>query len=277
VADIDAWIDALGLPRQERLLRELVAYARSDARVRFVELCCSVARGVGDELSDLDLGIGIADDAWPDALPDLVGALRTMGETADLLDHQIASWAGVPHRRWFVQYADGSQLDVVAMPASKREGMPAGNVALHDPDGRLATKSAPRPEHASAEQVREWAFEAHIALMNMAKYLRRGSLWEALEQLHEARTMAWRLWAVARDVPFPGFGLTAVLDAPDAGVPSNLERTAARLTEDELRTAGAALLRILADIGPEAATRAGATYPEGMARIAAERWGAHAP
>jgi nucleotide-binding universal stress UspA family protein len=275
LTDTESWIDALGLPRHARLLRALVAFARDDARVRFIELGCSVARGAGDELSDLDVGMGIDDDAWPGALEDLSAALRAMGEPVDVLEHEIGSWAGVPHRRIFVQYADLTQVDLVAMPASKRDGMPAGSVALYDPDCRLAKRSSPRTERATANAVREWVFEAYVALMNLDKYLRRGSHWEALEQLHEARTMVWRLWGVANEVPFPAFGLTAVLDDDGVGVPTGLETTVAGLSEGELRKAGVALLRILADVGPKASANADAVHPDGMAAFVARRWSDH--
>ncbi|HEX2221145.1 MAG TPA: nucleotidyltransferase domain-containing protein [Candidatus Limnocylindria bacterium] len=271
--DTEAWIDSLRLPRHAHLLRELVAYARRDERVRFIELGCSVARGAGDELSDLDLGIGIDDGAWPGALEDLADGLRAMGEPVDALEHEIDSWAGVPHRRYFVQFADLTQIDLVAMPASTRDGMPPGSVAVYDADGRLAKRSSSRRQRATADEVREWAFEAHVALMNMDKYLRRRSLWEALEQLHQARTLAWRLWAVARDVPFPVFGLTAVLDQDGVGAPPGLEKSVATLSAGALRQAGAALLRVLTDIGPVACARADAAHPDRMATFVARRWG----
>ena len=272
--DPERWIASLGLPRQERLLRELVSYARSDPRVRFVELCCSVARGVGDELSDLDLGVGIADDAWPHALDDLSAALRGMGEAVDALEHEIGSWAGVPHRRFFVQFADDTQLDLVAMPASRREGLPPGNVALYDVDGRLTKPMSPRQAQPTAADVREWAFEAYVALLNMDKYLRRDSPWEALEQLHAARTLAWKLWAAARGIPFPAFGLTAVLDEDGAQPPPGLEATVAGIADDELRGAGAALLHLLNDIAPQASATVGAGNPDGMAEFVTRRWSA---
>ena len=270
--DAERWIASLGLPRHERLLRELVALARRDERIRFVELGCSVARGAGDELSDLDLGIGIADGEWADALPGLADALRGMGNVVDVLEHEMGSWAGVPHRRFFVQFADSGQLDLVAMPASKREGMPPGSVALYDVDGRLAAPISPRQERASSADVREWAFEAHVAMLNMDKYLRRGSLWEALEQLHNARTLVWRLWAVAEEVPYPAFGLTAVLDEEGGGPPSGLDGTVADLTHASLRAAGHALLRVLGEVAPLACGRADAVYPQPMAAFVVDRW-----
>jgi hypothetical protein len=191
---------------------------------------------------------------------------------ADVLEHEMDSWAGVPHRRYFVQYTDGMQVDLVAMPASQRPGLPPGSVALHDADGRLEMPMEPRQREATAEQVREWAFEAYVALLNMDKYLWRGSLWEALEQLHGARTLAWRLWAVAEGIDFPSFGLTAVLDEPNGGPPTGLDRTVAGLSEHHLRHAGAALVGILDDVGRGAAARAGAVHPDGMADFVNRRW-----
>lgn len=270
--DATEWIDALALPRHAALPRALVEYGAADPAVRFIELCCSVARGAGDELSDLDLGIGIADEEWPMALDRVPTALGRLGPLADLLDHEIASWAGVPHRRYFAQYEDGAQIDLVVMPASRRDGMPEASVALYDPDGRLTRRLVPRQQHADAADVREWVFEALIALLNLDKYLRRGSVWEALEQLHQARTYAWRLWAVTQDVAYPGFGLTAVLDADGVGPPPWLEATVPRLSADELRAAGRALLDVVTDIGPAAASRVGVAYPRPMAELAARRW-----
>ena len=266
------WIESLGLPRHEALLKRLVDHAEREPRIRFVELGCSVARGAGDELSDLDLGIGIADDAWPDALADLGAALRDLGNVVDVLEHEIDSWAGVPHRRFFVQYADGSQVDLVAMLASRRSGLPPGSVALHDADGRLAQPMEPRQRDADPDQVREWAFEGYLALLNMDKYLRRRSLWEALEQLHEARTMTWRLWAVATGIPFPAFGVTTVLDEPESLTPPRLEASVARLSYAELQASGTALLDVLRDVAPRASARVGAVHPDGMAEFVARRW-----
>lgn len=62
------WLASLPLQAHASLLRRLVAEAESETAVRFIELCCSVARGAGDELSGLDLCVGIADQACPRAL-----------------------------------------------------------------------------------------------------------------------------------------------------------------------------------------------------------------
>jgi hypothetical protein len=90
-----------------------------------------------------------------------------------------------------------------------------GAVALHDPDGHLARPFTPRSLQAGPAEVREWAFLGWVALADLAKYLRRASPWEALVRLNSARDHAWRLWAAAHGVAYPGVGLTSVLDAPE--------------------------------------------------------------
>ena len=133
------------------------------------------------------------------------------GEVLDTLTHRMAGWT-TEHRRVFVQYASGLQLDLVVMPAGQRPGLPPGALALYDPDGHFGVLWQPDVFHATPDEVAEWNFGGWIALGKLAKYLRRGSLWEALEQLHSARGSAWRSWAVARGADYPGFGVTSLLD-----------------------------------------------------------------
>lgn len=266
------WLATLTLQGHATLLRRLVAEAEGQPSFRFIELCCSVARGAGDELSDLDLALGIADEDWPGGLPTVASTLTHIGELVDLLDHRIAAWGDRPHRRFFAQYRDGVQVDLVALPASGRPGMPVGSIALYDPDGRLATTLTPSLERVSAEDVREWAFVGWIALANLDKYVRRGSPWEALEQLHDARTYVWRLWAVTRGAPYPAFGLTAVLDQSPPAPLSGLERTVASLELHDLRRAAIALASLLEQTSLSAAEAVGGAHlPEAMRSYVSKR------
>ena len=71
----------------------------------------------------------------------------------------------------------------------------------------------------------EWAFNGWACLADVGKYLRRGSAWEALERLHQARAEYWRLLATSHEVPNPQYGITSLLDfAPDQ-VPARLALT----------------------------------------------------
>ncbi len=145
-----------------------------------------------------------------------------LGDVVDVLSHQLPEWGDRVHRRVFVQYANGVQIDLVAYLATLSRGRPPDTVVLYDPDGRLVEPWTPAVLRADEAMVREWAFLGWVALADLTKYLRRGSLWEALERLHQARTYVWRLWAVAQDVDYPAFGLTGVLDDPDAALPVGL-------------------------------------------------------
>ena len=261
------WLDALppALARQRVVLRRLLAAVERDTRWRFLALSCSVARGAGDADSDLDLALGVADDAWPGALDALPPLLAGLGAVVDALSHQLPEWGDRPHRRVFVQYADGVQIDLIAYPATLSRGRPPDTVVLYDPDGRLAEPWTPSVLRADAATAREWAFLGWVALADLAKYLRRGSLWEALERLHQARTYIWRLWAVAQGVDYPAFGLTGVLDDPDAGVPAGLDATVAALDATDLRRAALAAVALLDATSSAAASRSGAEAPTALA------------
>jgi len=247
------------------VLRRLLAGVREDSRWQFLEISCSVARSAGDRYSDLDLGLGARAEAWPDCLQAIDQLVSPLGEVVDVLHHRIAEWGDRPHQRTFVQYRNGVQLDLVTFPTPPGIGLSPQSIALHDPDGLLRQTVTPGIMLASPTDIRERAFLGWTALADLTKYLRRGSLWEALQRLHEARTQVWRLWAAAQDIPYPLFGLTAVLDEPRAGVPPGIESTVAALELNDLLRAGRACALLLERAGALAATRQHADLPTDMA------------
>ena len=174
---MDPWLEALRsrLPGHAALLDALLAVCRGDDRIRVLELQCSIARGAGDELSDLDLGIGVRDAAWEAVADELPDRLRRFAATVDLLAHTIPEWGDRPHRRLFVQYVDGRQIDLVVRPAGGLNGRVPGAVVLYDPDGRLAEERTVGVATATPEDVRTWEGLGWELLANVAKYLERGS------------------------------------------------------------------------------------------------------
>jgi hypothetical protein len=117
--------------------------------------------------------------------------------------------------RFAVEYENSVQLDLVLMPAARRAGLPTGSVAVVDKDGRLSAAWQPPVEHPPTPAVaREWLMLGWWALGDVAKYLHRESLFEAVERLAEARQQALRLQAAAEGVAFPSFGLVSLLDVP---------------------------------------------------------------
>lgn len=250
------------------LLLRLADAAEQWQPARWLILGCSVARGTGDHLSDLDVGIGIADAELPGALDRLGGLASRVGEVLELLDHTLGE-----HRHLFVQYANGLQLDLLAMPASARKGYVAGEVVLYDADAALGDEIVPRAFQVTGEQVREWSFLGWWALGDLVKYLHRGSLWEARQRLDEARHQAFRLWGIANGVRDATFGLTALLDAPDVGLPRAAEATVAGLDAGELRQGALATAELLAEAERQAVASVAAELPAALAEYVRDRLG----
>jgi hypothetical protein len=86
-----------------------------------------------------------------------------------------------------------------------------------------------------------------------AKYLRRGSLFEAATRLETIREHALRLFAAAQGIRFPDYGLTSLLDYPPGKLPVGLAATYAR-PDDRAALAQAALAA--ADLLERCAARA---------------------
>jgi hypothetical protein len=245
--DVDHWIDSLpsALAVQARLLHVLVAAARADSRWEALELGCSLASGRADAESDLDVGLWHGGARPDDA--EIEAMVRGLGEVVEV---SAQPWGGVP--RWWVQYVDGAQLDLVVASAAERPGRAPGAVVLLDRSGRFAGEFVPAVLHARSGEPRQWLLDGWEALSNVGKYLRRGSLLEAVDQLHRARQRVFQLWAAGERVDYPGFGLTSLLDAESATLPPEVNRTYPAIGPASVAAAACALARLLRIAGRHA-------------------------
>ena len=259
------WIDDLPpeLAGQRALLRGLLALCDADDRISWLVIGCSLARGAGDRLSDLDMAMGIRDEDFEAARPDLRRAVDGLGELVESYYHQLPGLAQA-HERIFAQFADRSQVDLVLFPASVPGGSVPDVVVLYDPDDRLVTAAERKP--VTSGQIREWAFGGWCALADLGKYLRRGSTWEALARLNEARAQLWQLWAVTLDVPDPQYGLTSILDFAPGQVPASFEGTLADLDPGRLLDAARRVAALLHEAGERLPDDQRAALPGAMAR-----------
>lgn len=253
-ADAQLWLESLPkelAPHREVML-ELMREAERDPAIRMLVVGCSLGRGAADELSDVDAMYAVAETAWPAAVRDSAAVVRRAGDVIDM--HQQIIEPGNrelhPYQHTFAQYASGVQLDLVVAVAQERQAPRPDWVVLYDPDGRISGEAKTIP--ATEEQVRRWMHIALVHLSACAKYLTRGSLWEAHAQLDAARAELWRLWAVAERIADPQYGLTAVLDAPDAPMPGNIEATVAGLDRRALRSAAMSCGELLVWTWPRA-------------------------
>jgi hypothetical protein len=273
------WIEELpaGLAAQRDLLRGLLAFSQADPDVKWLVIGCSLARGAGDWLSDIDAAVGVVDEQLPAAFPRARSAVDGLGELVESFHHQLPGLA-LTHERIFVQYADRSQLDLVVYPATVFAGSIPDVIVLYDPEDLLAVPAAVAPDAGAPdtgtpdtgtpvavppEQIREWAFLGWCALADLGKYVRRGSAWEALERLHEARAQLWQLWAAAGGVPQPQHGLTSVLDYA-AALPDGIEETVSGLDVGSLLAAGLRVAELLGEVGGRLGEEQRAVLPLAM-------------
>jgi hypothetical protein len=110
------------------------------------------------------------------------------------------------------------------------------------------------------------------ALSNVAKYVQRSSLFEAVEALQEARTQALRLFAASREVPYPAFGLTSLLDFEPFQVPDRLGATYSTPSHaEDVLDAAWALVDLLTEAADDASDHLGVTLESPWADIATAR------
>lgn len=260
-----AWVEQLPdeMAGHRMLLRSLLSFCEAEESIRWLVIGCSVARGASDYLSDLDMAIGVRDDDFAAALSRINQAVDGLGELVDSYQHQIPDVPGA-HVRIFAQYSDRCQVDLMVFPAS-RGGEPfAGVVALYDPDSMIVTRAHRQPP--TPAQVREWAFHGWCRLADVGKYLRRGSAWEALIQLNNARDELWRLTAAAAGVPDPEFGVISILDFASETIAPSMAATVADLDLARLVSAAQQLANLLDQLGQQLPAEHRAALPEAMAR-----------
>src|SRR6266704_39135 len=89
------WIDELPpeLAGQQALLRGLLALCDADDRIRWLVIGCSLARGAGDRLSDLDMAMGIRDGDFDAARPPPRGGRPRRADRAMSLKDVNAAFA----------------------------------------------------------------------------------------------------------------------------------------------------------------------------------------
>jgi hypothetical protein len=270
-----AWLAGLpdSLAAQRRVMARLLDFCAATPQVTSFSVGCSLGRGAADALSDVDAALGVASAADVGAVESTVAATLRAGALPGLVDLlRDRSPRDDQVSRIFAQFADRTQLDLAIVPQSGIQlGRRPDFVELY---GRAAADPGAGPQDAgeaasayavSGEQVREWAFHGWIELLDIDKYLRRGSLWEAHERLHQVRHHVWMLWAAATGALYPWHGLSQVLDNDPRDLPPGIEATVASLDAADLRRAARVSATLLAEASAAAARAHPADLPQAMA------------
>lgn len=192
-----------------RLVGLLRDWVEATTWCEWLELAGSLGRGAGDELSDVDAGLGFNDTLPYEAgRAETFAAIQTLAPVAEAIIQPYGE--GFDHL--IVQYEDGRQLSLVLFPPRDR-GVPPGSLAVFDRSGQPRPPSTPSMLTADADRLREWAFLAWWSLGDVAKHAGRGKPWRALTALDDARGHVWQLYAAALGVDYPGFGAVSVENA----------------------------------------------------------------
>lgn len=190
--------------------------------------------------------------------------LRDLGLLQDLLHHTPPDEQGRKRHHFIAIYEDNLQLSLMVTPSSWTLGLKPDAVVLYDPDEMLTQPWYPSAKTTTSTQAREWAFLAWLDLTDAAKYLDRGSLWEALDRLEKSRTHAWQLWAIASKLDFATYGVGQVID-DSVAFPPGIENTTASLDAKAIRSACLALADVLELVIESANRELALETPKGMA------------
>jgi hypothetical protein len=275
------WIDALPseLTSHGHALSGLLAHCEATPAILSLSVGCSVGRGAADELSDLDLAVGVlALRGLQGAVPvraveqGIVDFLPQLGSLIDTLRRETAGEEFFV-RTVFAQYDEGLQLDLAVVADSEvRTGEAAPDfVELYRAAEQTDPNRHPPALHATNDQLSEWVFLGWRALLDADKYLRRRSLWEAHARLHQARDNIWRLWAAGHGALYPWHGLSQVLDHDSEMLPPGIQGTVAGLDHDELRRALLATADVLERATEAAEVSAGVSVRSPIAGYARRR------
>jgi hypothetical protein len=202
------------------LVAALSDWARNTDWVDWVEIGGSIGRGAGDELSDVDAGIGVHALAdHPGRIDDARDAIAKFAPVAAALTQPMGDATHL-----ICVYEDGRQISLVVFDEEVRTGLPPQAVATVDKSGRLSRELGQTRWDADEATVREWTFLAWIAIGDAARHRLRDHPWRALKALTDARDHLWQLWAHTHGLPFPMFGAVTVENA-DADLPPGIEAT----------------------------------------------------
>ncbi|MBA2712957.1 MAG: aminoglycoside 6-adenylyltransferase [Rubrobacteraceae bacterium] len=241
------------LPAHRALLERVVAYFRDDDRVVGMILGGSLARGIADFYSDIDLYIVTRDESFDALFDGRDAAALALG--SPLFRFAVDPIPG-GSRDYIVTYPGPVKLDLMyyreseIVPALKW----AGCVVLEDVSGLMddvlvrSRDLAPYPP-ASEEllELDQWFWT--ICWYVFGKIM-RGELWEALDGIHTIRSEALLPmldWTAGR----PHEGYRRLETKLDPGMAERLTGTLAPLEAEELYDALQATIALFCDLrGP---------------------------
>jgi predicted nucleotidyltransferase len=191
-------VPGLRAPRAHReLLGRAVARLQDDARVVALVLGGSLAHGAADPYSDVDLYVVVRDGAFDGVLAERDAIAEAVGSPLFAFDVDPVP-GGSTDRIVVYEGPDGfpTKFDFMYLKESDLEPAPkwAGCPVLKDEGGRVGAVVARSEGYAQPPPSPEALQELNQKFWTLCWYvfgkIARGELWEALDGLHDIRSLA---------------------------------------------------------------------------------------
>jgi hypothetical protein len=241
-----SWLEDLpeALTGHVEMLRAILNAVQDDPRMRALQVQGSIGRGTADRLSDLDVGVVVADSAWPAVADDVPRLVSSFGEVVDSYYQLLPGPLAPQQFRGWAQFADGVQLDLLLLPSSRQLGSGLDGRTLYDPDQILLETDHPE-RIAGPVEMSKWSFLCWGALAEVAKFLERRLPVAAAEWMSPARQATISAWGAAHGLDYSAY---ANVVAGRLGIscpwPDGLEKTYPRPELDSVMKAALALAEL---------------------------------
>ncbi len=245
------------------LFDRVVDQAKSDERIRALWLSGSLARGVADAGSDLDVIVAVSDDVFDEFARGWRDWLAAITPTA------IARPLPGAPGSFYSTTVDGSRLDVVAEPVGRVGTHHRQRLVVFDRDNLDSTVPQPDPPPGpDTDRIRDLIeeFFRQQAIFPAAVLAREDWLL-GVEGVHNARLMLYQLF-VESNQPLPPMGVkqwSAKLTAGQRDLLRTLPPTAA--TPESVIAGMRASRDAFCTAGRAAAAGCGVEWPEDLQRL----------
>jgi len=245
------------------LFDRLVDATKSDERIRALWLSGSLARGVADAGSDLDVIVAVADEDFEEFAQGWRKWLATITPTA------IARPLPGAPGSFYSTTVDGARLDVVAEPVSQVGVHHRYRLVVFDRDNLDSTVPQPDPPAGpDPDRMRDLIEEFFRQQAIFPAVVAREDWLLGVEGVHNARLMLYQLF-VESNQPLPPMGVkqwSAKLTQAQRDVLRALPPTAA--TQESVSAGMRATRDAFCTAGRAAATGCGVEWPEHLQRLA---------